>query len=73
MQDLAGLIAPRKLLLINGVKDEIFPVTGVKEGFETIKQIYAKAGVPDNAKLVITPKHHYWCEDIVWPNIKEMF
>lgn len=73
MQDLAGLIAPRKLLLINGELDEIFPIHGVKEGFETIKQIYEKAGAPENTKLVVTPKHHWWCEDIVWPNIKEMF
>ncbi len=73
MQDLAGLIAPRKLLVISGEKDDIFPIEGVKKGFETVKKIYQKAGVPENARLVVTPKNHYWCEDIVWPSIKEEF
>ena len=28
-------------------------------------------GVADRCKLAITPKHHYWCADIVWDNILE--
>lgn len=69
MQDLAALIAPRRLILVNGEKDDIFPVGGVKEGFETVKSIYETCGVADRCKLAITPKHHYWCADIVWSNI----
>ncbi len=73
MQDLAGLIAPRKLLVVNGEKDWTFPLEGAKKGFEVVKKIYQKAGVPENARMVVTPKGHYWCEDIIWPSIKEMF
>ena len=69
MQDLATLIAPRKLIIIAGLHDEIFTVSGVKKGFETVKKIYEKAGVPDNCELIITDKAHYWCEDKVWPAI----
>ena len=72
MQDLATLIAPRKLVVIAGLHDEIFTVSGVKKGFETIKKIYEKSGVPDNCELVITDKGHYWCEDIVWTAINNM-
>ena len=71
MQDLAVLIAPRKLLIINGEKDEIFPIEGAKRGYETVKKIYKKAKSENNCKLVITPKHHYWCDDIVWEEIKK--
>ncbi len=71
MQDLAVLIAPRKLLLIAGKDDQIFTLDGVKQGYKTVKAIYKKAGVPDNCDLVVTNKGHYWCEDIVWENIKK--
>ena len=71
MQDLAVLIAPRKLLIINGQEDIIFPIEGVKRGYETVKKIYSKVNCKDNCKLVITPKHHYWCDDIVWEEIKK--
>ncbi len=73
MQDLAVLIAPRKLVLIAGQDDGIFLLDGVKKGYETVKAVYEKAGVPNNCDLVITPKGHYWCEDIVWENINKHF
>ena len=71
MQDLACLIAPRKLAVVAGNLDPIFPIDGVKRGYETVKEIYAAAGVPENASLTVTQKEHWWCEDIVWPLIKE--
>ncbi len=71
MQDLSCLIAPRNLLLINGELDVIFPIEGVRRGYETVKKCYEKAGVADKCKHVQTPKNHYWCEDIVWTAIDE--
>ena len=73
MQDLACLIAPRKLLIITGREDIIFPIEGVKRGFNTVKKIYEKAGAPDNCKLVVTDKGHYWCPDVSWENINQIF
>lgn len=35
MGDLAGLIAPRNLLVVNGSEDDIFPAFGVQEAFRT--------------------------------------
>ncbi len=72
MQDLACLIAPRKLLVIAGEEDYIFPIDGVRGGFETVKKIYARAGAPENCKMVTTPKGHFWCEDIVWSEIEKI-
>lgn len=71
MQDLACLIAPRKLIVITGEKDPIFPIAGVKNGFERVKEIFTENGVSENCRLEITPKEHWWCEDIVWTAINE--
>ena len=71
MQDLACLIAPRKLAIIAGKYDTAFLIDGVKRGYETVEKIYEKAGVKDNCRLVVTEKGHWWCEDIVWKTINE--
>jgi hypothetical protein len=71
MEDLAALIAPRPLTVIAGEIDDIFPIDGVKESFETVKKIYKAAGAENNCRLVVTPKAHMWCEDLVWPAIIE--
>ncbi len=71
MQDLACLIAPRNLVVVAGQEDHIFPVEGVRKGFETVKKCYEKAGVADKCRVVETPKGHWWCEDIVWGAVKE--
>ena len=70
MQDLACLIAPRKLLIIAGKQDDIFPIEGVRSGYETVKNIYKQCGVENNCDLIETPQGHWWCEDIVWLAIK---
>ncbi len=72
MQDIAVLLAPRKLIIVSGEKDDIFLLEGVKKGYETIKKIYEKAGARNNCELVITPKGHYWCEDLVWNAIRQI-
>ncbi len=69
MQDLACLIAPRNFSIIAGVKDNIFPIAGVKRGYETVQKIYAKENAPDACTLTVTPREHRWCEDLVWGEI----
>ncbi|MCW5977655.1 MAG: acetylxylan esterase [Bryobacteraceae bacterium] len=44
LPDLAGLIAPRAILVINGARDGLFAPEGVKSAFEKIPRIYEKAG-----------------------------
>ncbi|MBQ8657671.1 MAG: acetylxylan esterase [Clostridia bacterium] len=73
MEDLACLIAPRKLLPIAGKEDPIFPIDGVKKSFETVKEIYKRVGAEANCRLTVSPKGHYWCEDIVWERIRKEF
>lgn len=71
MQDLACLIAPRSLMVVAGVEDDIFPIEAVRAGFETVKQIYDKAESPDSCRLVETPMGHWWCDDIIWSAVGE--
>ena len=71
MQDLACLIAPRSFIAIAGKEDDIFPIHGVRRGFETVREIFKANGVEGNCRLVETPKNHWWCEDIVWSAINE--
>lgn len=73
MQDLACLIAPRKLVIIAGKDDIIFPIEGVNRGYKTVESIYKKAGHLDNLKLIVTDKGHYWCPKEAWEGINSMF
>lgn len=72
MQDLACLIAPRKISVIAGKKDEAFLIDGVRRGYQTVKKIYEQVGALENCNLIETEMGHWWCVDIVWPEIKRI-
>jgi hypothetical protein len=42
--DLAALIAPRALMVINGSRDTLFHPDAVKDAFATVEACYGKAG-----------------------------
>jgi dienelactone hydrolase len=50
LPDLAALIAPRSVMLINGSRDTLFNPEGVKAAFTKIEACYRKAGVPERQK-----------------------
>ncbi len=66
MGDMAAAIAPRKLIVINGKQDDVFLDRGVREAFETVKKIYASAGVPDNCILTTGDGGHRYYKDCAW-------
>lgn len=72
MQDLACLIAPRKLAIVAGKYDTAFLIDGVKRGYETVRKIYEKIGAKENCSLTITDKGHFWCEDVMWETINKV-
>jgi dienelactone hydrolase len=57
LPDLAALIAPRALLVINGSKDALFAPDGVRAAFEKIEACFRKAGAGDHqrCRLYDTP------------------
>ncbi len=64
MGDLAGLIAPRGLIIAAGKDDKIFPLQGVKESFEIAEKLFACAKCSDKIKLVIgNGGHRYYAEE----------
>ena len=71
MEDLTGLIVPGHLIIVAGEKDPIFPIKEVKKAFKKAKEIYKKAGVPGNVKLIVGPEGHRFYADLTWPVIKK--
>ncbi len=67
MADLALMLAPRPLIIVNGNADEIFPIGPAKEAFKTVQAIYAAAGAPDNCHHVIGEGGHRFYAADSWP------
>lgn len=67
MQDVSILIAPRPLVIVAGKEDDIFPIEGVKRGFETVKKIYKGLDADDNCQLIIGDGGHRFFANISWP------
>lgn len=58
MPDLAALIAPRAVLVINGSQDRLFPLDGVQAAFGKIARCYEKARVPDRQRCRLFDAPH---------------
>ena len=58
MGDLAGLIAPRPLVVVAGLTDRIFPIDATRETFRLIQSYYAAAGAPDACRLHVGGEGH---------------
>ena len=59
LPDLAALIAPRAVLVINGSQDRLFALDGVKAAFDKIARCYTKAGAPDNQTCSLYAPHEF--------------
>ncbi len=71
MGTLAGLIAPRRLIIVAGQGDNIFPINGVKKTMEEAGELFAAAGCPDNISLVVGPEGHRFYADLGWAELKK--
>jgi cephalosporin-C deacetylase-like acetyl esterase len=72
MGDLAGLIAPRSLVVVAGKKDPIFPIRGVKEAFATAESLYKHAGVEVKIRLVVGDEGHRFYAQEAWPVFRQL-
>ncbi len=67
MADVAGLIAPRPLVVVAGAQDDIFPIGATRRAFRKLKRIYAASGAADRCHLVVGPEGHRFYADLAWP------
>jgi len=67
MGDLAGLIAPRPLIVVNGREDGLFPLDSAKEQMEIARAYYRAAGFPGRIEHVIGPEGHRFYAALSWP------
>ena len=72
MGDIAAAIAPRKLIVINGQRDSIFPDNGVREAFDTVRKIYKSAGVPENCAMTTGDGGHRYYKANAWGEFDKM-
>lgn len=73
MYDLAGLVAPRPMLIVAGREDPIFPIEGVEEAYSRLREIYTAAGCPDRLELFVGDGGHRYYATRVWPWLREQF
>lgn len=69
MPDLAGLVAPRHLLIVAGKTDPLARFEGVEEGLRRARQAFAAAGVADRVALLAADGGHQFYPDLAWPEI----
>ncbi len=65
--EVLGLIAPRPLVIVSGIEDNIFPLEAAKEQFCRLKEIYAAAGAGENCRHVLGNGRHRFYADDAWP------
>jgi dienelactone hydrolase len=58
LADVAGLIAPRPLLIENGLDDTTYPVGPVQRAHEHLRRIYQAAGAADRLEIDLFPGGH---------------
>src|SRR5579863_329961 len=53
--EIAGLIAPRPLMMLQGDHDDIFPISGARRSGRNTQAVYALLGHADHARFVEVP------------------
>jgi len=65
--DVAGLIAPRPLLIVHGRTDPLFPPAEIERAVEGVRRIYAAAGAAGALAHAYGPAGHRFYSDLMWP------
>ena len=60
MSEVVALHAPRPVILINGIKDSIFPITEARQGFEKLKLVHKMLGAANRLDADFFDGPHAW-------------
>lgn len=66
MYDVAGMIAPRPLLIVAGAEDPIFPVEAVKKSYSKVSKMYETIDAGERCELYIGKSGHRYYKERVW-------
>lgn len=66
MAEIAGLIAPRPLIIVSGKEDKIFPLNTAEHEFERLKIYYQNSSAPENCVHVKGNGGHRFYADPAW-------
>ena len=69
--DLGGLVVPRRLLLVHGVKDGLHSVAAVEANAGLVETIFTAAGAADHFDLRWGQGGHRFYPDLIWSFIEE--
>ena len=72
MGDLGGLVAPRKMVVVAGREDTIFPIDGVNKTMDIIKDLYRVCNAEDNVTLVVGDEGHRFYADAAYTAMANM-
>jgi len=65
--DILALIAPKPLLMVHGVQDPIFPITGFRNTYNEINKVYTELGVQHRLKPIIGSGGHKFYGSLAYP------
>ena len=65
--DVAGVIAPRALAIVNGNQDLLFPLAEVDRAVEECARIFQVAGIPELFEHHYGDGGHRFYADLMWP------
>ena len=71
MGDIGCLVAPRKLIQVNGIHDHLFWINGARECHKVIKEAYEAVGCTENCFMVEGDGAHQFFPDDVWPIVRK--
>ena len=72
MGDLGCLLAPRPTVIVCGINDRIFPVTGVEKSYAVIQAAYKSVGKEALCVLIKGNGGHQFFPDEAWPVVHKL-
>ena len=72
MPDLAGLIAPRSLLIVAGKQDYLARFDGVQKGYQIARKCYLASGHAERVSLLVGEGGHQFYPEQAWPAIQKI-
>lgn len=72
MGDMAGLIAPRRLIIAAGITDPGFYIKGSRDAYAQAQAVYTAIGMPERCAFIEVDNGHLNYADEMWAKFHEM-